>query len=506
MDAWWDELVRRELVVSHDHSRLAGEHEYVFRHAFVCEAAHAMLPAEDRALGHRLAGAWLERAGETDAAILADHAERGGECERAAALYLRAAEQAFAADISGALRRAERGVACGATGELLGKLRAIQARAHYFRGSAAESECAALEAMTLLSRGSPDWCMAAGVGLIASGALGHRENVAPIVKTMRELSEAEWRDAIEPRQVRLACLVEIALLMGGANELAGFFAARRAQIVERAEAGSMVSAAWIRYLEAMRALYVERDYAATLTRLRDALALLGEIGDPNAFSSRVILAQLLIEAGDVSAAEPLLEECMRPVAFRGNELTINLARGFFAVVLARRGRYGEAAALATEVREIWLRDTDPFFAAFGRNVVARAFAECGRLEVAEAEGRAAVDALATFPPHQVGALARLARVLVARGQHREGLEMARRAHAMYARGLGSFEVEAALDLAMAEALYASGDLMAARAWVIEARRRLHARAEKLPPEMRRPYLEQAPDHARIERLASEWSL
>jgi hypothetical protein len=196
---------------------------------------------------------------------------------------------------------------------------------------------------------------------------------------------------------------------------------------------------------------------------------------------------------------------MRPVTFRGNELMINLARGFFAVVLARRGRYDEAAALATEVREIWLRATDPFFAAFGRNVVARAFAECGRLEVAEAEGRAAVDALGTFPPHQVGALARLARVLVARGQAREALEIARRAHAMYARGLGSFEMEASLDLAMAEALHANGDLLAARTWVIEARRRLHARAEQLPPEMRRPYLEQAPDHARIERLASEWS-
>jgi hypothetical protein len=83
--------------------------------------------------------------------------------------------------------------------------------------------------------------------------------------------------------------------------------------------------------------------------------------------------------------------------------------------------------------------------------------------------------------------------------------MAKRAHAMYAKGLGALEAAAPVDLAMAEALYASGDLAAARAWAWDARKRLHARAENMPPAMRRAYLEQVPDHARIERLVADWA-
>ena len=55
-----------------------------------------MLTDEDRALGHRLAGAWLERAGEGDATLLAEHFERGSEGARARRWYAVAAERARA--------------------------------------------------------------------------------------------------------------------------------------------------------------------------------------------------------------------------------------------------------------------------------------------------------------------------------------------------------------------------------------------------------------------------
>ena len=40
---------------------------------------------------------WLEKVGETDAVVLAEHAERGGNPDRAAVAYQRAAEHALAA-------------------------------------------------------------------------------------------------------------------------------------------------------------------------------------------------------------------------------------------------------------------------------------------------------------------------------------------------------------------------------------------------------------------------
>jgi eukaryotic-like serine/threonine-protein kinase len=505
-DAWWEALVERELILLRNESRFAGEREYAFRHAFVCDAAYAMLPPEERAFSHRCVGAWLERAGETDAYVLAEHAERGGELVRAVALYLRAAEQAFATDVGDALLRIERGIACGAEGELLGSLLASQARGYYFKSEAVAAEHAGLRALELLPRASPYWCMAASVVALVSGALGHGQNFLEIVTSLRDLDEKQWKDAIEPRQVMLVCVIEIALLMVGANDAAQLFASRLDQIAPRAEAESLVCAAWLRYVDAVRGMYVQRDPAAALTRLQASARLLEEIGDPNGTTARIMLANVWVNVGNIPAGEKVLEECMRPSAARGNPLAVNLARGHHAELLAHRGRHDEAVAQGTEVRDLWLRESDPFFAAVGRQFLTRVLAACGRLEAAEAEGRAAVEGLAAFAPHQVFALATLARVLVARGAAREALEIAERAVAMYASGIGPLDAAAPLDLAMAEALHASGEVGRARAWIEAARERLRGRAERLPEEMRRGYFNDVPDHARIEALAAEWSV
>src|SRR6185312_11694497 len=95
--------------------------EYVFAHALVREAAYAMLTDEDRLLGHRLAGDWLEQAGVGDAMVLAEHFRRGEELARAQRWYERAAAQALSAnDLGAAIERAELGIAGGAQGELAG--------------------------------------------------------------------------------------------------------------------------------------------------------------------------------------------------------------------------------------------------------------------------------------------------------------------------------------------------------------------------------------------------
>src|SRR6185503_11237638 len=88
------ELVEREVIVTRPESRFPGEEEVAFRHALLREGAYAMLTDGDRALGHWLAGAWLEERGEQDMLVLAEHFEKGGDGERAGHLYCRAAEQA----------------------------------------------------------------------------------------------------------------------------------------------------------------------------------------------------------------------------------------------------------------------------------------------------------------------------------------------------------------------------------------------------------------------------
>ena len=99
-------------------SRFAGEDEIAFRHALLREGAYAMLTERDRALGHALAGAWLDEHGERDPMVLARHFQLGGDEARAGVFYLQAAEQALhGTDLGVAVAHAEAALACGVAGE-----------------------------------------------------------------------------------------------------------------------------------------------------------------------------------------------------------------------------------------------------------------------------------------------------------------------------------------------------------------------------------------------------
>jgi tetratricopeptide (TPR) repeat protein len=89
-----DDLARRELLVASPESRFPAHPEYAFRHALVRDAAYAMLTAEDRALGHRLAAEWLQSAGPVDDTALAEHFREAEDWPRAYAHALAAGEGA----------------------------------------------------------------------------------------------------------------------------------------------------------------------------------------------------------------------------------------------------------------------------------------------------------------------------------------------------------------------------------------------------------------------------
>jgi hypothetical protein len=108
-------LKEREIIRPRDDARFPGEREHSFRHALLRDGAYALLTEADRALGHKLAGAWLEATGETDAMILAGHYERGGNADRVLHWCLTAAEQAFERDdLDASIAAARRGLRVGA--------------------------------------------------------------------------------------------------------------------------------------------------------------------------------------------------------------------------------------------------------------------------------------------------------------------------------------------------------------------------------------------------------
>ena len=184
---WLSDLVERELIIRRGEGKFPGQEEYAFRHALVREGAYATLTDEDRTLGHRLGGEWLEQIGEREASILAQHFERGGEPGRAVVWYRRAAEQALEGnDFQAAIARAESG-ADYADGEVLGALRLLQAEAHKWLGSAAEAERCAESAMDRFSVGSPLWYVAASEAASMRLRLGKHAELAALAEEVRSL-------------------------------------------------------------------------------------------------------------------------------------------------------------------------------------------------------------------------------------------------------------------------------------------------------------------------------
>lgn len=91
VEQYLSELSGSEVIEPHSVSQLLGHKEYAFRHALVRDAAYGLLSDADRATGHRLAGQFLEAAGEPDPAIFAEHFELGGARDAASRSFLSAA-------------------------------------------------------------------------------------------------------------------------------------------------------------------------------------------------------------------------------------------------------------------------------------------------------------------------------------------------------------------------------------------------------------------------------
>jgi len=113
--------------------------------------------------------------------------------------------------------------------------------------------------------------------------------------------------------------------------------------------------------------------------------------------------------------------------------------------------------------------------------------------------------LEVVKPLLVMARGTLADVLLARGRATEALIEAREAIALLA-SLGKAEDgEALARLALAEALFATGDHAEARAAIAEAQHRLLAAAARIEdPGRQRTFLENVPENARTLSLARAW--
>lgn len=504
-----EQLDEAELISPRPGSALTGEDELAFRNVLVREAAYAMIPDAELRAAHRLAGAWLERAGEVDPVLLATHFERGGDRERAAGHFLHAALSALAGnDFAGAITHAERSVSLGdaegdAGSKRRGRARLVQAEALRWKGDVGAAAVAAADAVALLPRGSPAWFHAARESIAAHGRLGQFDRVEALAEQL--LAQDAFDGAAGPRVAALlpACGH---LVYAGKNEAA-------ARLLERIEGLAAAPAGLdpevLARLQQLRALFADRagDMEAALAHHGAALDAFERAGDARgACQSLANVGFIQLSLGSFTGAEAALRAAHAGAERMGLGTASALALHNLGGVLAALGRLDEAYDVEERAVRAFAAAGDPRLEGASRLYLSRILISRGDLDGAEAEARRVAESPASPAPLRAGARAALSLALLAAGRAEEALAFAREAGRALAE-LGSVEdFEVLIGIAHAEALDATGDHEAAKSVIAAARRDLLARADRLAEPARTQFLEVVPDNARCLGLAAAWAI
>ncbi len=501
IDALLQELEEREVIAPAAPSRFPGEREFVFRHALLRDAAYEMLTERDRAIGHQLAAQWLERAGEIEALVLAEHFERGDSPGRAMRWYLRAGRQALEGnDPNAALSRARRGIALGAEGEELGALQLLEAETQKWRGHNREAQKSALSALEHLAPGSAPWFSAAGEAAAASGKAGDGEQLAAIAERLRNLPPTEDDP---PQRLIALCRTATQLVLSGRSGLADALL----QLVDSADARHADPAlmAWIHEAHAVRA-GAGGDPAARVRLAEAAADSFEQAGDlRNACLQRVSVGFACVEIGAFAAARRALSDAMSLGERMGMSNSVPVAQAQLARALSRSGQLAEAIELERQAMVALEEQGNQRLSGVARGYLARMLLEWGDTDSALAEATRAVEILEGAPALLCSALAVLSLVHLAHGNADAALEAATRGAELLAQVGESAVGESLIRQAHIEALLAAGRRDEAKQAAAEARARIDARAARIAdPEWRELFSTGLPENTRSVELAREF--
>jgi tetratricopeptide (TPR) repeat protein len=497
---WLSELVVREIISARSEARFGGEQEFVFRHALVRDAIYATLTPADAALGHGLTARWLERAGERDAVVKAEHYERAGEPARAVASYVQAAEQALEGnDFDAVLKRAERGAACGAEGGSLGALRLLQAEACRWKGDFAGANENAARAMLSLTVGSAAWFGAAAEVIVASARQGETERLLGVVEAL--VSRPFDGEADGPHAIALA-RAAMQLVVSGEHERADAVLVQIAAAEGGIEEREPVALGRICEARAMRAVSAgnPEDFLRLVRRAAQAFEAVGDLR--MVCNQKVNVGFATRELGAFGEAEHALREALAAAERMGLASLATLSRHNLGPVLAHAGRLDEARALEQSAIDACIVQGDKWTEAGSRIYLADILTASGDVDGAVVEATKAVELTQGTTPLRAWSLATLARLLLMAGRGADAGHAKEAMDILVTLG-GMEEGESRVRLAYAEALEAAGDRAGAAAAVREAVRRLDDRAARIrSPQLRESFLREVAENAQTLELSS----
>jgi L-2,4-diaminobutyrate decarboxylase len=456
----------------------------------VREAAYTMLTDHDRVVGHRLAAGFLLRAHERDPLALAEHLERGGEPGRAAEWLAKSAEQALEGhDFDAALALSARGRAAIRDEDpslLAGQLALVDAEARRWRGEFALAEEQATRAVGLLMPGTRNWFRAVEEAMSASGRRG---DYALALAWKERIEESPCASDAEVARELALCSAGRQLFHAGRYELAATLVER----LGRTSSDDPRLDAEIHRLLGARARHIG-DIAGDVAHYERALAAYERAGDArNACNARVSVGFVYLELGENARARAELLEALAEAERMGLHTVATRARQNLALVHARDGDLAAARDLAVRVIEESRAQGNVRFEGWTWVYLGRFLHACER----------AIALLEVTPPARAGAEAALALLDVDEGRLDEARARAARALEVLDRFGGIEEFEPLVWEAAVRVELAGGTAARARELVDRALDRLDRRARAIAdPELRRGFLERAPDNARLRALGS----
>ncbi|MDI3281978.1 serine/threonine-protein kinase [Polyangium sp. 15x6] len=451
------ELYAAEIVARQPESRIAGEDEWIFRQALVRDAAYEAILDEDRAALHLAAGNWLESVGDVDAGLIARHADAGGAHDRAARLYARATKQAYTngAQLETALDLANRGLACGAAGDVRVQLLVARAQFSIFMGRLLDGIAAAEEAAQLARGGSDMWGEAqrlAAAALIESGRAAEGDDRAAKALT------PPYANTLSP-PIRASLLA--VRVRGLVDRLQPGEAMRVANDAVEAARASGASDALVRALDArLFAIAHMNDPSEVVTTGASLIEVAESISDiAFATRGRLNVGSALNHLGMFEEAQSMLERALFDARARRMRILEAFALHNLGMSYARLGNLDlgidhqrQAARIADETNAARLRVNTRIY----ETIFLVWRGAPGDLATALSLARWAIEETRAQPALQVLALFALSRVQLARRAVDAAVETARDANARLASAPVE-EWEEGIRVTLIEALLSVGE-------------------------------------------------
>lgn len=506
IDSCIQQLISSETIEKSRESRFPGQEQFSFRHGLMRDAAYSMLTGEDSMLAHRLALRHLEQVGEQDSIVLAEHARRGQEMERAVTYYVRATQEADAGYATDeAMIRAERGIECGAKGEALGELKRIQCNAFYNQGKVQLGVAPGLESLNLLRQGSRSWCQAAG------GTFTHLAMAGQLPKLMELVQVFLATDPDEDGRGHYVTACASLISMFGAL---GFRAETLAMIQRMNLVGAplmehdFLTRGWAQFAQAVFLGYLESDVWQRHVASQDSVRCFRQLGALRFISyATAVAGSSLARLGRWEEGDLEMLEAEKSAHRLHDPMILTLAQVSYASELSDcpDPRIQDAVLKKAEQQL-----ADPTIAlihsCMAKDGMARVFLMRGQVQEAEKISKDLSDILMMMLPGlRTRPLVTLIGALLKQGRNAEARRTAEEAVQFISFLGGHSDKSVEVHLSLAEACHAEGDAEAAKQALRNAQAELNLRAGNIPdPAFLDSFLNRIPAHARVQELASAW--